>query len=189
MLDNHRNNVVSFDTPLFPVVERSHTIEIDTATVDARGKVQKFTHTMDLTSGQAITSWELAISVAGGTTETDSPIVAPSPPDSVTPMIGQCEEPLLALDTHYGGIDGTDGLSDALRLQSTPEPEPDLPIEEQRTGYIGNKVPEDFGAITYSVRLVIPTDEIPEEDRDELEVEQETPYTVAIPDELLNLFA
>lgn len=190
MLANHRQNIVSFDTPLFPVVERAHTIEIDTATVDARGKVSKFTHTMDLTSGQAITSWELAVSIAGGTTASDSPIVAPTPPDSVTPMIGQCEKPLLQLDTHYGNIDGADGLSDALRLKSTPEPEPDLPIEEQRSGYIGNKTAalNDF-SVTYSVRMVVPTDEIPEEDRDELVVEGETPYTVAIPDELLNLFA
>lgn len=190
MLANHRQNIVTFDTPLFPVVERFHTIEIDTTTVDTRGKVSKFTHTMDLTSGQALTSWELAVSVAGGTTAMDSPIVAPSAPDSVTPMIGQCEEPILFLDTHYGNINAAEGGGGVLRLPSTPEPEPDAPIEEQRTGYIGNKTASLANLdITYSVRMVVPTDEIAEEDRDELVVEEETPYTVAIPDELLDLFA
>jgi hypothetical protein len=189
MLDNHRGNLVSFQTPLFPIVERSHTIEIDTATVDARGKVLKFTHSMDLTSGQAVTDWELAISKAGGTTEVDSPIVAPTPPDTVTPMIGLCEKPRLGLPTQYGGIGEDAGGSGALSLKSVPEPDPDDEEAEQFTGYTGNKDPADPDTPTYAVRMSIPTEEIASGDQDELVAENETPYTVAIPDELLNLFA
>lgn len=189
MLENHRQNIVSFDTPLFPIATRAHTIEIDTDTVDARGKVQKFVHTMDLTSGQAMTAWELAVSQAGGTTAVDSPIVAPTPPDTITPMLPMCQEPTLALDTHYGGIDGNNGGLGDLTRKSEPEPEFDAPIEEQFTGYIGNQEPPHVGSVTYAVRMVVPTDEVAEEDREELVAEEETPYTVAIPDELLNLFA
>lgn len=188
ILDNHRLNSVSFQTPLFPLARRDHTLEIDTAHVDARGKVRKFTHTLDLTRGQALTVWELAVSQVGSATDVDTPIVAPTPPDSITPMTDFCTETFTPLPTRYGGIQNQNQGNPLLR-RSVPDPGPDAPIEDQFTGYIGNKDPAETGSITYDVRLVVPTDEIDETQREELEVENNTPYTVAVPDELLTLTA
>jgi hypothetical protein len=77
---SHRRNTVSAAVALNPDVDLPQTIEIDTGQLRARGKCQSVTHTLSPESGEAITSFSLAIcSVAGtGIAHPETPTTAPA---------------------------------------------------------------------------------------------------------------
>jgi hypothetical protein len=64
---SHRRNTVSAAVALNPDVDLPQTIEIDTGQLRARGKCQSVTHTLSPESGEAITSFSLAICSVAGT--------------------------------------------------------------------------------------------------------------------------
>ena len=125
ILDSHRENRVSFDVPLHPLIDRYQTIQIDTDTVDARGKVFHILHVLDFSAGSAITSVQLAISVAGDGVGVDTPIEAPEKPDTTTrlAMLAGTQN-IISATTRYGGIAfDTNSVRNELNMVSRPDPE------------------------------------------------------------------
>lgn len=59
---SHRSNSVEFSLALNPAVGLQHTIKIDDSNLQAKGIVNRITHTLNLTSAEAITSVQLLVS-------------------------------------------------------------------------------------------------------------------------------
>ena len=191
ILAAHRENTASFDLCLFPVLERFHTLEIDTETMDCRGKVSHITHVMDLTRGSAITSVQLALSRSNDDACVESETL--NQPDTISAAVAAAEEKiLLSLPTEYGGIISplTTGQR-AIHERSIPDPsnDPDTLPEDEFTGYIGNKSPKDIGSNIYNERFVIRTTDIDEADREEQEFSADSPVVVCVPNDFLELAA
>ena len=187
VLDAHRQNMVNFDVALVPTIDVIHTIEIDTETLDARGKVFQVVHTMDIDSGEARTQCTLAVSKSNGDPVTTDPTVVPPIPDTISQMT--TTNATIRLDTRYGGQiggTGTTGAASADKVSDPIDPENEDP---PFNGYTGNKSPADAGSIIYSPTFGINMDAIDANDRDEIVAEQPFEYTVAIPNELLLMFA
>ncbi len=191
ILQAHRGNIASFDLCLFPPVERFHTIECDTATMDARGKVGHFVHVMDLTRGSAITTVRLALSRSN--VDACTPSETLNQPDTISAAAAAAENKiLLSLPTQYGGIIAPiAGGGRAIHARSIPDPsdDPNVLPEDEFTGYTGNKNPRDIGSIIYNERFSIRTTEIDETDRDPVEAEAESPVVVCVPHDFLELAA
>jgi len=191
ILAAHRENIASFDLCLFPVLERFHTLEIDTETMDCRGKVSHFTHVMDLTRGSAITSVQLALSRSNDDACVESETL--NQPDTISAAEAAAEERILIqLPTEYGGIISplTTG-NRAIHKRSIPDPadDPNTLDEDQFTGYVGNKSPKDIGSNIYNERFVIRTTEIDELDREEQEFSADSPVVICVPNDFLELAA
>lgn len=191
ILEAHRGNIASFDLCMFPPIERFHTIECDTDTMDARGKVGHFVHVMDLTRGSAITTVRLALSRANPDACTPSETL--NQPDTISDAAAAAENKILiGLPTQYGGIiNDIAGGGRALHNQSTPDPsdDPNVLPEDEFTGYTGNKNPRDIGSIIYNERFSIRTTEIDEMDREPVEAEADSPVVVCVPHDFLELAA
>ena len=191
ILQAHRGNIAAFDLCLFPPVERFHTIECDTATMDARGKVGHFVHVMDLTRGSAITTVRLALSRSN--VDACTPSETLNQPDTISAAAAAAENKiLLSLPTQYGGIIAPiAGGGRAIHARSIPDPsdDPNVLPEDEFTGYTGNKNPRDIGSIIYNERFSIRTTEIDETDRDPVEAEAESPVVVCVPHDFLELAA
>lgn len=191
ILQAHRGNVVNFDLCLFPVLERYHTLECDTVTMDARGKVGHYVHTMDLTRGTAITTVRLALSRSNDDACTPSEML--NQPDTISAAEAAAEEKILIeLPTRYGGlINNISTGGRPIHAQSVPDPsdDPNTLPEDEWTGYVGNKSPTDIGSIVYNERFVIRTQEIDEADREPEEAAADSPVTVCVPNDFLELAA
>ena len=62
----HRDNTVEVQTPLNALITRQSTVRVSTITVTAKGKVRQVVHSMDTSSGLALTTVRIAISRSGG---------------------------------------------------------------------------------------------------------------------------
>jgi len=62
----HRANTVETQTPLNALITRQSTVRVSTTTVTAKGKVRQVVHSMDTSSGLALTTVRVAISRSGG---------------------------------------------------------------------------------------------------------------------------
>lgn len=183
ILQAHRQNSVSWSTPLIPLIELNQTYEVETCPVHARGKVRSFTHRMDMLSGDATTEITLAISKVAGVPVSEDPTVAPDAPDTVTGMGNG--SPSLSLGTRYGGQGG----STLFKYDYGTVPSPVIDSSEPYPGYSGNRSPQDVGSNLYPIQFQIETEAIDEVDREPVEEDQNQDYDVDIPDDLLNLQA
>lgn len=186
LLDSHRGNLVEFTVPIVPTIDVIHTIEIDTETLDARGKVAQVVHSMDISTGEAISRVTLAISKSNGTPVVDTPVAPPPIPDTVSQM--SAPDGTVVMGSRYGGqLGGTARTGGGVGgVKSDPiDPEEDPPFN----GYTGNRQPADAGSIVYSTTFGFNTDEVDANDRDEIEAEQPFEYSVNIPDDLLVMSA
>jgi len=128
ILASHRNNVVQFKTILNPLLERFHKLRVDTASVQATGKVKQITHELDTFACSALTTVRLAISkVVANSVPAETVLAAPakavsaplSPDeDEVTATgrlgtwIGFLENPVPGAPYDYvSGVNGTTYLS------------------------------------------------------------------------------
>ncbi len=184
ILRAHRNNEVTFTAPMNPLVDITDTIEIDTTEVKARGKVKQAVYTMNILDGTALVEITLAISRRAAGVSSDTPIVAPPKPDTISGMSTAVN--FVALGSRWGGLAGDTGEFEAANVKSLPD-DPDVEFN----GYTGNKVPPDGGAIIYTSRFSIETTAIDQQDRDELVAEADTgvSFDVDIPNDLLILAA
>lgn len=177
---------MEFTVPMVPTIDVIHTIEIDTVTLDARGKVSQVVHTMDIDSGEAVSRVSLAISKSNGTPVADTPVAPPPIPDTISQM--SAPDGTVIMDTRYGGqLGGTARTGGGVGgVKSDPiDPEEDPPFN----GYTGNRQPADIGSIIYSTTFGFNTDEVDANDRDEIEAEQPFEYDVNIPNDLLVMSA
>lgn len=179
----HRNNSVNWQSILNPDIDLSQTLEIDLCPVHARGKVQFFTHTMDLNSGEAVTDITVAVSKTAGGVVSETPTEPPPIPDTITGMgngVG-----IGSMGSRYGGQLAGSLFNYSYPSATSPEIDPSEPFN----GYSGNRIPSDVGSNIYPEQFQIVTEEIEGGDREELEGTESKDYFVDIPDELLNLQA
>lgn len=89
LLASHRITRIGAKVLLFASIDLDKRIEFDTAGLQAEGKVYRFTHSMDIESGQADTEFEIAISGFSFVGLQDSdPTEAPDAPVDPTPTPG-----------------------------------------------------------------------------------------------------
>lgn len=175
ILEAHRQNLVTFSVSMRPYLDLIHTLEVDTTPIQARGKVSRIIHEMDVESGTATTTAQLSISKVNGTPTAEDPTTVPPEPDTVSPMTGDVR--ISQLGSRWGAQE----FSQAQDLVA----EEDDPFE----GWTSNIIPAYPGAPRYQEAFIIETVDIPEEDRDEIEATQPATYNVDIPDELLVMTA
>lgn len=72
ILNSHRQNRVSFKTPIIPLIDLSDTVEIDTARLDCKGKVVSIVHLLNINTDQARTEVQVALSRSEGSSSDDT---------------------------------------------------------------------------------------------------------------------
>lgn len=167
LLKSHRNNLITFKTPLHPSVQRMHTIKVDSQHVKAQGKVKHVIHECDFNQGSCITT----IAVAVSRTDCDEPVLENGLALPL-PQIAQhttSKLPQISLPTHLGGRKSA------------------LPYNDAWDGYTGNEKLEP-GAKSYPERFAITAPGIesaqaPEDNHIKFQ------FDISIPNELLLLTA
>lgn len=195
LLQSHRQNQCSFSVLLNPFLDRTHTVQITTAQVTAKGKVKSYRHVFDLEKGSALTDSVLAISKAQATgAPVDTPIQPPVEAPKVDPVA--IDPPQVVLDTHIGGSQfspgydetwtgflGNNALTAAQKFQnrsSNPETEP------EREQAFTNIYP---GSAVYPYVFRIPAPAIETLLTDSLEAQSAQIVEVAIPEDTLIMAA
>lgn len=165
-LESHRRNYVTWQVPLSPTIERSHTAKLNTTPYDAQGKVAEVKHSMDIDNGDALTTIRIAISKTGSATPpTPDALSAPSAP-STAPGIS-APPSSTALGTQLGG--------------KTASPVHDTNAD----GFSGNYTVIDFGAEVYPHQFKVDAAAIEDEVRNEATGSTSATYNIVIPDETL----
>lgn len=164
---SHRNNRVEFATPLYPVVDVIHTVQLNADNLTAKGKVGRVTHTINTNSGESISRITIKLSkkLGTGVGQTDGI----TPPDTL-PKTPDTQSKILKLDTHIGG-------------QSAP------PFDEAWGGLITNYQTTFPGDETYNFEFVINTPDINEQSIDHMAASNDSNIHVDIPDDLLIMSA
>jgi alpha-tubulin suppressor-like RCC1 family protein len=83
ILQSHRTCRVSFDIPCLPEIDLIHYAGIDTAAIDASGKVARIRHLIDIESGSAKTTLTLAVKGVGAVGGTTNTVLETPPPPPV----------------------------------------------------------------------------------------------------------
>lgn len=174
ILGAHRLNAVEADLPIAPHLDVVHTLRIATAALTAQGKLRRVRHTMDMESGKAVSSIEIALSRTEATgAQTDTPVTVPVAPAPALP--GPPGWAGSVIETWVG------------RSIDTP-----VNLPSNATGFFTNLAnlnsPNyNAAAETYPVQLVVESPEIEPDSRDNREVPIAASYSVAIPDDTLTL--
>lgn len=171
ILKSHRDDRVLFRRSLWTDITLKDTVFVDTARVTAKGKVYSYTHTINVNTGEATTSVELALSRSTGSA-TDSVLSIPAAPVS-TPVYSTSN---INLPGHYGEDPTlTSGSGDWV-------------------GHIANKMittytngKPDLRMTQYPVRFVYDTPEVGANLREGSELTTSASYDVAIPDDTLTI--
>ncbi len=164
ILGTHRDTKVIVNTFLFPDIDLKHTLKVDTSTVIAKGKVYAIEHTLNVESGEAITTTTIALFKAQGSTSNTSlvlPAIAADSPDTTSGNI--------ILGNHFG----QDPTTVAGRLWN---------------GMIGNRYPPGgLGRTTYPEYFKVDVPAIPDSLRQARNNYGTHVYNVLIPDDLLTI--
>ncbi|TLX54880.1 hypothetical protein DN824_20485 [Stutzerimonas nosocomialis] len=169
----HRETTLSWDvpTPLAMGIDLVHTLEIADQGARAIGKCRRVVHSLDLLSGEAITTLSIASMQGGGSSDA---LTLPARPDTSLPTLTGGRT---GLPTQLGG-----------RLN---DPETGLPIppyDDTRPGFSGNyDLKDDLTAEDFPRRFKVPVRDIPAEYRDERTATAERTFMVGIPNDLLEL--
>ncbi|MVW75397.1 hypothetical protein [Pseudomonas xionganensis] len=166
LVDAHRATRISLSlpTPMAAGIDLTHTLQLDDQGIAAQGRVTRVRDVYDHSGGTAITTLELAVMRGGGAVN-DALVPPASVDEPQPPGISPT-----SLPTQLGGRSGV------------PEYDEDLP------GFAGNYGSSDIAdPIRYPRRFKLTVDEIPAEQRDELPVPIAATYSVAIPNDLLEL--
>lgn len=156
----HRDNRVTFETPLWAGIELRHTVETTGGTVRAKGKVYRITHTFDVSNRESATEVELALSQAAGSA-VDSPVVVPTRPAVTDPA------------TNVQTIN--------LRTHTIPQ---GGEASDNWAGYIFQDLGSGFKR---QVAMVVDTPAIDDQSRDTKTAERSQVYTVEIRNDMLEV--
>jgi len=162
ILKGHRDNRVVFQRSLWTPVDLKHTVALSSGPIDAKGKVYRIEHRLNVSSSEAVTTVELAMSRSIGSSS-DTAIVNPTRPiDNVS-----FETSTVNLGNHFGE-------------------DPTTEAAQSWTGAIGNKF---VGRIRteFPESFVVDTPAIPDELRDLRELAANESFDVEIPNDLLNI--
>ncbi|MCK5307031.1 MAG: hypothetical protein KAJ73_00330 [Zetaproteobacteria bacterium] len=177
ILNTHRNNYVEFSTFLEPGLERHHTVYVNTAHVQAKGKTHGFIHTMNPDGGIAITEVRIAISKVLASGLPFASPVTPAPKPDTTPDQSIITE-WGGLGTHIGGRLASFPYNEDMRgLTTNYEWDPDT------QDHTSNPLPQQV----YPYEFVIETPEIEEEARQPVIGSSTITVHVEVPDELMDI--
>ncbi len=167
ILKSHRNNLVTFRTVINPLIERHHTIKLDTTNVTAQGKVKHLIHECDFNQGACQTTVTLAIS----RTDNDNQIIEGvlTPPRKINYIESNDSIKREYLSTHLGG-----------NISSGQ-------YNETWDGYTGNQQQQPMAPI-YPERFAISTPAI-EAEQAPVEFSISYKYKIMVPNELLEMSA
>lgn len=165
-LEAHRRNYVTWQVPMSPTIERSHTAKLDTTPYEAQGKVAEVRHLMDIDRGDALTTIRVAISKTGtATPPTPDALTAPSAPSTAPGITPPPTSTVLG--TQLGGKTGA-------------------PVHDpNEDGFSGNYTATDFGAEIYPHQFKVDSAAIEDEVRNEATGSTSVTYNIVIPDETL----
>lgn len=160
ILNSHRDTRVTIYRSLWPEIDLKHTVKIDTGVLQAQGKVYSITHSLNVGTGEAVTTVVLALSRAQGS-QADSTLTIPTKPVDTTMPV---DSPIV-LGNHYG----EDPSTEAAKLWN---------------GRISNAI-VGFTRTNYPEQFIVDTPEIANEFRQERVLTGGATYSVSIPSDLL----
>jgi len=174
ILKGHRENYVFWDIELNPNIERSHTLSInahllDGRGIEAKGKAHRVIHSVDLSTGRAVTSLAIAVSKTGTATPPTADTLTPPAAPATVPAISTPASST-TLGTQIGGHTGN----------AAHDPNDD--------GYSGN-YSVITGGNTYPVQFKVDTAAIEDAARNEITGTTTQTYEIIIPDETLVITA
>ena len=171
ILSSHRENYVEAEIELNPLLERFHTVQLSDKGITGKGKVFKYTHTLDHDEGSAITTIKIAVSLNGGAAASgDSTIAAPSAPDT---------DPVIAVPSSSTTLTSRIGNDDTVPA-----------YDSAWDGFTGNySAPVGAPAANqiYPRQFKVTTADIDQEAIDHIEAEKTQAYSFDIPDETLTI--
>jgi len=171
ILSAHRGNYVWADIELNPLLERFHTVRLNSGGIDGTGKVFKLKHVMDLDAGSATTEVKVAISLNGGEAAiTDDTIEAPTAPGT---------------DPDITAPDSSTALPSRIGNDDTA-----ANFDDDWEGFTGNYTVA-VGSPTenqiYPIRFKVVTPDIDQEAIDHIEADKTQTYEFDIPNETLTI--
>jgi hypothetical protein len=114
IIKSHRDTQVNFETDLRLDFNLTHTIELSTVPLDAKGKVTSIFHALDINNRKGNTTTEISLSTAQGTQVSDS-LTVPTRP-SVPIIADAYSDPILiAIDIYGDGDVVTPSIDDTSR--------------------------------------------------------------------------
>ena len=186
MLASHRQNSVTFDTPLNPLLDVDLTCSIDIARVNSTGKISNLVHNFDTKTARAVSTVTIScykpneagqvsdsLIIDGSTTEPVAPQNNSNLPIGILPVSG--------LTTHIGG-----------EINSPPEQKDWL---GWTTNYVDTRpkeqleLPTAIPRIYYSNTWRVNFKGVDDEDRKNKQWSQDNVINVAIPQNNLTLLS
>lgn len=141
IIKSHRDTRVTFFRTLWSDVELHHTVRVNTGPIQAKGKVFKIKHTLNVLNGEDETEITLALSKSQGAATDNVPAYLPKPTDTTfSPDIST-----ISLGSHYGQDPSTDAAA-------------------TWTGYAGN-ITAGFLITFYTSQFIVDTPPVPDEYR------------------------
>lgn len=172
IIKSHRDNRVIFQCELHPEFDLSQTIYLNCTRLQAQGKVRSIRHKLNVTTGEAVTICELALSRSTGSSSTTSPMIVPTRP-TYTPASGVTS---ITLDSHYGDAYSRFGVND---------------VDPAWTGHIGNKSFLDANGngarSNWTHAFIVDTPPIEDAARSNVELAGTGTYTTEIQNDLLEI--
>lgn len=168
---SHRKNLVSWDVPFDPDLDVSGTYKLTTVQLTAKGKAKRITHSLNLESGECVSTIQVAVSRKfGAGAYPETAIAIPVPPDTTGGAPPGSSN--VSTTTQYGG------------LIASPA------YDENLDGYSGNYLPSEAGATEfYPTRFAWDGEAIEGTSIDDLEFVQTQEYDIMIPNDDLAVVA
>jgi hypothetical protein len=167
ILRTHRANTVVIQDLLVPDADTHKTADVATSEVTAKGKVRRVAHSLDTSTGEALSTIELSLYQPNTAGQTDDAIAVP-PQANTTPNIDTTG---LSLGTHIGGRTTTK-------------------YSEDWTGFIGNWTSaRTFPSEWYPNEFRVDIPAIEDDARDAQEFTATSVFNTAIPQDILTINA
>lgn len=178
ILSAHRTSTVAWDVKLDPQIDLTQTIRLSTPRILAKGKVRRFTHEINVETGAALTTIQLAISRHAGANVTVVETTTRPPQPTVDEPTAVGISLNISRNTQLGGLISSpawdannDGFSG-----------------NYRSGWDGTSLREPAG-VAYPVQFVVDTPEIDELTAGSQLAEANSEYLVNIPQDELQVTA
>lgn len=108
---SHRAARVTFKLPLTPYLDLRHTLRINDTNIQAKGIVWRLQHVLNLSTAEAVTQVEIAISCGQSGADFTTPVYsAPAHANQPAPVGYQ---DIIDVPTHVGGLVGSPAFDDA----------------------------------------------------------------------------
>lgn len=164
ILASHRDTKVSASRSIWPEIDLKHTVAINTTPVTAKGKVFSIYHSLNISTGEAKTDFSISLFKAQGS-GSDSSLALPALTEN-TPNPGTGT---ITLGNHFGQ-------------------DPTVAAAASWNGMIGNKINYGtLGRTQYPESFIVDVPAIPEDVRQEKNIYASASYTIAIPNDDLDI--